>query len=82
VSKRKISKSSQNGQLNQSIGFMNKSLDIFWEWIKFPYHSTNFWKTLPLNLYWKTYVKYIIGSIDDRKGYKLITDIDEFYLGQ
>jgi HlyD family secretion protein len=29
VSKRKISKSSQNGQLNQSIGFMNKSLDIF-----------------------------------------------------
>lgn len=83
VKKEKLANQVQIGQLNQSIGFMNKSLDIL------RMNKKNFLVTAPISgrlssfepLLGKTYVQNTsIGSIDDRKGYKLIADIDEFYL--
>lgn len=83
VKKEKLANQVQIGQLNQSIGFMNKSLDIL------RMNKKNFLITAPISgrlssfepLLGKTYVQNTsIGSIDDRKGYKLMADIDEFYL--
>jgi HlyD family secretion protein len=83
VKKEKLANQVQIRQLNQSIGFMNKSLDIL------RMNKKNFLITAPISgrlssfepLLGKTYVQNTsIGSIDDRKGYKLIADIDEFYL--
>lgn len=83
VKKEKLANQVQIGQLNQSIGFMNKSLDIL------RINKKNFLITAPISgrlssfepILGKTYVQNTsIGSIDDRKGYKLIADIDEFYL--
>ncbi|WP_158730172.1 MULTISPECIES: efflux RND transporter periplasmic adaptor subunit [unclassified Flavobacterium] len=83
VKKEKLANQVQIGQLNQSIGFMNKSLDIL------RMNKKNFLVTAPISgrlssfepILGKTYAQNTsIGSIDDRKGYKLIADIDEFYL--
>ncbi|OUD30638.1 efflux RND transporter periplasmic adaptor subunit [Flavobacterium sp. FPG59] len=83
VKKEKLANQVQIGQLNQSIGFMNKSLDIL------RMNKKNFLITAPISgrlssfepILGKTYAQNTsIGSIDDRKGYKLIADIDEFYL--
>ena len=83
VKKEKLANQVQIGQLNQSIGFMNKSLDIL------RMNKKNFLVTAPISgrlssfepILGKTYEQNTsIGSIDDRKGYKLIADIDEFYL--
>ncbi|MBG6188310.1 efflux RND transporter periplasmic adaptor subunit [Flavobacterium sp. CAN_S2] len=83
VKKEKLANQVQIGQLNQSIGFMNKSLDIL------RMNKKNFLITAPISgrlssfepILGKTYVQNTsIGSIDDRKGYKLMADIDEFYL--
>ena len=83
VKKEKLANQVQIGQLNQSIGFMNKSLDIL------RMNKKNFLITTPISgrlssfepILGKTYEQNTsIGSIDDRKGYKLIADIDEFYL--
>ncbi|MEC5165352.1 HlyD family secretion protein [Flavobacterium sp. PL11] len=83
VKKEKLANQGQIGQLNQSIGFMNKSLDIL------RMNKKNFLITAPISgrlssfepILGKTYVQNTsIGFIDDRKGYKLIADIDEFYL--
>ncbi|MBG6063573.1 HlyD family secretion protein [Flavobacterium sp. CG_9.1] len=83
VKKEKLANQVQIGQLNQSIDFMNKSLDIL------RMNKKNFLITAPISgrlssfepILGKTYVQNTsIGSIDDRKGYKLMADIDEFYL--
>ena len=83
VKKEKLANQVQIGQLNQSIGFMNKSLDIL------RINKKNFLITAPISgrlssfepILGKTYAQNTsIASIDDRKGYKLIADIDEFYL--
>lgn len=83
VKKEKLANQVQIGQLNQSIGFMNKSLDIL------RMNKKNFLITAPISgrlssfepILGKTYVQNTsIGSIDDRRGYKLMADIDEFYL--
>ena len=83
VKKEKKANQAQIGQLNQSIGFMNKSLEIL------RMNKKNFLITAPISgrlssfepILGKTYAQNTsIGSIDDRKGYKLIADIDEFYL--
>ncbi|MFV8352395.1 efflux RND transporter periplasmic adaptor subunit [Flavobacterium sp. XS2P14] len=83
VKKEKLANQVQIGQLNQSIGFMNKSLDIL------RMNKKNFLITAPISgrlssfepILGKTYEQNTsIGSIDDRKGYKLTADIDEFYL--
>ena len=83
VKKEQLANQVQIGQLNQSIGFMNKSLDIL------RMNKKNFLITAPISgrlssfepILGKTYEQNTsIGSIDDRKGYKLIADIDEFYL--
>ena len=83
VKKEKLANQVQIGQLNQSIGFMNKSLDIL------RMNKKNFLITAPISgrlssfepILGKTYEQNTsISSIDDRKGYKLIADIDEFYL--
>lgn len=82
VKKEKLANQVQIGQLNQSISFMNKSLDIL------RMNKKNFLITAPISgrlssfepILGKTYAQNTsIGSIDDRKGYKLIADIDEFY---
>lgn len=83
VKKEKLANQIQIVQLNQSIGIMNKSLVIL------RMNKKNFLITAPISgrlssfepILGKTYAQNTsIGSIDDRKGYKLIADIDEFYL--
>jgi HlyD family secretion protein len=83
VKKEKLANQIQIGQLNQSIAIMNKSLDILRT------NKKNFLITSPITgrlssfepILGKTYAQNTsIGSIDDRKGYKLVADIDEFYL--
>jgi len=83
VKKEKLANQVQIGQLNQSISFMNKSLDILRT------NKKNFLITAPISgrlssfepILGKTYAQNTsIGFIDDMKGYKLIADIDEFYL--
>ena len=83
VKKEKLANQIQIVQLNQSIGIMNKSLGIL------RMNKKNFLITAPISgrlssfepILGKTYAQNTsIGSIDDRKRYKLIADIDEFYL--
>lgn len=83
VSKEKQANQVQIIQLNQSIVFMNKSLDILRN------NKKNFLITAPISgrlssfepILGKTYAQNTsIGFIDDQKGYKLVADIDEFYL--
>jgi HlyD family secretion protein len=83
VKKEKLANQIQIGQLNQSIAIMNKSLDILRA------NKKNFLITAPISgrlssfepILGKTYSQNTsIGFIDDMKGYKLIADVDEFYL--
>lgn len=83
VSKEKQANQLQIIQLNQSILFMNKSLEILRT------NKKNFLVTAPISgrlssfepILGKTYAQNTsIGFIDDQKGYKLVADIDEFYL--
>lgn len=83
VSKEKLANQIQIGQLNQSIGIMNKSLEILRN------NKKNFLVTAPISgrlssfepILGKTYSQNTsIGFIDDQKGYKLVADVDEFYL--
>ncbi|WP_281637106.1 efflux RND transporter periplasmic adaptor subunit [Flavobacterium marginilacus] len=83
VNKEKQANQIQIGQLNQSIGIMNKSLGILRT------NKKNFLVTAPISgrlssfepILGKTYAQNTsIGFIDDQKGYKLVADIDEFYL--
>jgi HlyD family secretion protein len=83
VSKEKQANQIQIGQLNQSIGIMNKSLGVLRS------NKKNFLITAPISgrlssfepILGKTYAQNTsIGFIDDQKGYKLVADVDEFYL--
>lgn len=83
VSKERQANQVQIGQLNQSIAIMNKSLEILRT------NKKNFLITAPISgrlssfepILGKTYSQNTsIGFIDDRKGYKLVADVDEFYL--
>lgn len=83
VTKEKQANQIQIGQLNQSIGIMNKSLSILRD------NKKNFLVTAPLSgrlssfepILGKTYTQGVsIGTIDVMKGYKLVADVDEFYL--
>jgi HlyD family secretion protein len=83
VKKEKLANQIQIVQLNQSIGIMDKSLSILRN------NKKNFLITAPISgrlssfepILGKTYSQNTsIGFIDDRKGYKLIADVDEFYL--
>ena len=85
VSKEKQANQLQIGQLNQSIGIMNKSLGIL------RVNKKNFLITAPISgrlssfepILGKTYAQNTsIGFIDDQKGYKLVADVDEFYLNR
>ena len=83
VTKEKQANKIQIGQLNQSIGIMNKSLTILRE------NKNNFLISAPLSgrlssfepILGKSYMQgNSIGTIDVMKGYKLVADVDEFYL--
>ena len=83
IKKEKLANQVQIVQLNQSIAIMNKSLGILRA------NKKNFLITAPISgrlssfepILGKTYSQNTsIGFIDDRKGYKLVADIDEFYL--
>jgi HlyD family secretion protein len=83
VTKEKQANLIQIGQLNQSIGIMNQSLSILRK------NKNNFLITAPLSgrlssfepILGKTYTQgNSIGTIDVMKGYKLVADVDEFYL--
>ena len=83
VRKEKQANAIQIGQLNQSIEIMNKSLTILRK------NKNNFLITAPLSgrlssfepILGKTYIQgNSIGTIDVMKGYKLVADVDEFYL--
>lgn len=83
VTKEKQANQIQIGQLNQSIGIMNKSLQILRS------NKKNFLITAPESgrlssfepILGKTYTQGVsIGTIDVMKGYKMVADVDEFYL--
>ena len=83
VKKEKQANQIQIGQLNQSIEIMNRSLSILRK------NKNNFLITAPLSgrlssfepILGKTYLQgNSIGTIDVMKGYKLVADVDEFYL--
>jgi HlyD family secretion protein len=83
VTKEKQANQIQIGQLNQSISIMDKSLSILRD------NKKNFLITAPLSgrlssfepILGKTYTQGVsIGTIDVMKGYKLVADVDEFYL--
>jgi len=83
VRKEKQANTIQIGQLNQSIEIMNKSLTILRN------NKNNFLIAAPLSgrlssfepILGKTYIQgNSIGTIDVMKGYKLVADVDEFYL--
>jgi HlyD family secretion protein len=83
VTKEKQANQIQIGQLNQSIGIMNKSLSILRD------NKKNFLVIAPLfgrlssfePILGKNYTQGVsIGTIDVMKGYKLVADVDEFYL--
>ena len=83
VTKEKQANRIQIGQLNQSIEIMNKSLFILRK------NKNNFLITAPLSgrlssfepILGKTYIQgNSVGTIDVMKGYKLVADVDEFYL--
>ena len=83
VTKEKQANQIQIGQLNQSIAIMDKSLAILRD------NKKNFLITAPQSgrlssfepIVGKTYTQGVsIGTIDVMKGYKLVADVDEFYL--
>lgn len=83
VTKEKQANQIQIGQLNQSIAIMNKSLSILRN------NKKNFLVTAPLSgrlssfepILGKTYTQGVsIGTIDVMKGYKMVANVDEFYL--
>lgn len=83
VKKEKQANSIQITQLNQSIGIMTKSLTVLRK------NKNNFLIVAPLSgrlssfepILGKTYVQgNSIGTIDVMKGYKLVAEVDEFYL--
>lgn len=85
VTKEKRANQIQIGQLNQSIAFMDKSLGILRT------NKQHFLISAPLSgrlssfepILGKTYVQGLsIGTIDVMKGYKLLADVDEFYLNK
>lgn len=85
VTKEKQANQIQIGQLNQSIGIMNQSLSILRK------NKNNFLITAPLSgrlssfepILGKTFTQgNSIGTIDVMKGYKLVADVDEFYLNK
>lgn len=85
VAKEKQANQIQIGQLNQSIGIMNQSLSILRK------NKNNFLITAPLSgrlssfepILGKTFTQgNSIGTIDVMKGYKLVADVDEFYLNK
>ncbi|WP_298136615.1 HlyD family efflux transporter periplasmic adaptor subunit [Flavobacterium sp.] len=83
VTKEKQANLIQIGQLNQSIAIMDKSLSILRS------NKKNFLITAPQSgrlssfepILGKTYTQGLsIGTIDVMKGYKMVADVDEFYL--
>jgi HlyD family secretion protein len=85
VTKEKQANQIQIGQLNQSIGIMNQSLSILRK------NKNNFLITAPLSgrlssfepILGKTFTQgNSIGTIDVMQGYKLVADVDEFYLSR
>jgi len=83
VTKEKQANEIQISQLNQSIGIMNQSLSILRK------NKNNFLITAPLSgrlssfepILGKTFTQgNSIGTIDVMQGYKLVADVDEFYL--
>jgi HlyD family secretion protein len=85
VTKEKRANQIQIGQLNQSIAFMDKSLGILRT------NKQHFLISAPLSgrlssfepILGKTYIQGLsIGTIDVMKGYKLLADVDEFYLNK
>ncbi len=83
VKKEKQANQIQIVQLNQSIEIMNKSLAVLRK------NKNNFLITAPLSgrlssfepILGKTYTQgNSIGTIDVMQGYKLVADVDEFYL--
>jgi HlyD family secretion protein len=85
VNKEKQANQVQINQLNQSIGIMNQSLSILRK------NKGNFLITAPLSgrlssfepILGKTFTQgNSIGTIDVMKGYKLVADVDEFYLNK
>jgi HlyD family secretion protein len=85
VTKEKQANLIQIGQMNQSIGIMNQSLLILRK------NKNNFLITAPLSgrlssfepILGKTFTQgNSIGTIDVMQGYKLVADVDEFYLNR
>lgn len=85
IKKEKQANQIQIEQLNQSITIMDKSLGILRT------NKKNFLIVAPLAgrltsfepILGKTYAQNTsIGTIDDRKGYKLVADLDEFYFAR
>jgi HlyD family secretion protein len=85
VTKEKQANLVQIGQMNQSIGIMNQSLSILRK------NKNNFLIAAPLSgrlssfepILGKTFTQgNSIGTIDVMQGYKLVADVDEFYLNR
>jgi len=83
VTKEKQANQIQIGQLNQSIGIMEKSLNIL------RINKKNFLVVAPLSGRLSSFEPVLgqsyqqgqtLGKIDVMKGYKLLADVDEFYL--
>jgi HlyD family secretion protein len=83
VTKEKQANQIQIGQLNQSIGIMEKSLNILRS------NKKNFLVVAPLSGRLSSFEPVLgqsyqqgqtLGKIDVMKGYKLLADVDEFYL--
>lgn len=83
VTKEKQANQIQIGQLNQSIGIMEKSLNILRS------NKKNFLVIAPLSGRLSSFEPVLgqsyqqgqtLGKIDVMKGYKLLADVDEFYL--
>jgi len=85
VTKEKQANQIQIGQLNQSIGIMEKSLGIL------RVNKKNFLIVAPLSGRLSSFEPVLgqsyqqgqtLGKIDVMKGYKLLADVDEFYLSK
>ena len=85
VTKEKQANQIQIGQLNQSIGIMEKSLTILRS------NKKNFLIVAPLSGRLSSFEPVLgqsyqqgqtLGKIDVMKGYKLLADVDEFYLSK
>ncbi len=83
IQKEKASNKTQLAQMNQSLNFMDKSLEILRK------NKKNFLVLAPLSgtltsfepILGKTYIAgESIGKINVQKGYKLVANVDEFYL--